>query len=123
MAESDDKVFGNMPSIAEGAIGGVWDAEFDIPRATEHRSNHAGWHGRFFAEPDSILADLVTSPVNIGDTYGEPTREGLEFPDNVVLPGYAWNCQCSLQLIYDIHDVPKKYLTAMGKRAIKEGWV
>ena len=124
MAESDDKVFSNMPSIAEGAIGGIWDAEFEIPRATEHRSNHADWHGLWFTEKDSVLADLVTSPNgDIGGTLGEPTREGLEFADNVVLPGYAWNCQCSMKLVYDIRDVPKKYLTSMGKRAIKEGWV
>jgi len=124
MAESDDRIFGQLPSIDDGAIGGVWDAEFSIPRRTEHRSNHANWHGKWFASKSSYLGDLVSHPHGyIGDAYGPPTREDLDLPDNIVLPGHAYNCQCSLRLVYDIRDVPKKQLTALGKRAIREGWV
>jgi len=122
MAESEDRVFSSLPSIDEGAIGGIWDANFEQPRVTEHRSNHAGWNGKWFASKDSELHDLVARPHGyIGDAYGEPTRPDVD--DNIVLPGHAYNCQCRLKLVYDIRDVPPRYLTHLGKKAISEGWV
>lgn len=120
MAESDDRVFSEMPNIGDDAIGGVWDHNDDIPRR-DPRSNHEAWSGKFFASKDSTLHDLVRAPAYIGDAYGEPSRPDLD--DNIVLPGHAYNCKCSLRLVYDIRDVPSRYLSSMGKRAIREGWV
>jgi hypothetical protein len=122
LPESDDRVFANLPSIADGAIGGVWDANNDIPRVTGHRSNHESWNGKWFAAKDSDLHDLVEHPHGyIGDAYGKPTRPDVD--DNIVLPGHAYNCQCSLRLVYDIRDVPEKYLTARGRQSLREGQV
>lgn len=121
MAESDDRIFALMPSIGDDAIGGVWDHNDEIPRPSGPRSNHEAWSGKFFASKDSTLHDLVRAPAYIGDAYGAPTRPDLD--DNIVLPGHAYNCKCSMRLIYDIHDVPQKYLSARGKQAIREGWV
>ena len=54
----------------------------------------------------------------VGNFIGQST--GLDMPKYL---SDAYNCQCSLRLVYDIRDVPKKQLTALGKRAIREGWV
>ena len=122
MAESEDRIFSALPSIDDGAIGGIWDANNDIPRITGHRSNHESWNGKWFASKDSELHDLVRRPHGyIGDAYGEPTRPDVD--DNIVLPGHAYNCQCSLRLVYDIREVPPRYLSSLGKKAIREGWV
>ena len=84
MAESEDRVFSDLPSIDDGAIGGIWDANFDQPRITGHRTNHARWNGKWFASKDSELHDLVSRPHGyIGDAYGEPTRPDVD--DNIVL--------------------------------------
>jgi len=122
MAESEDRVFSDLPAIDDGAIGGVWDANFDQPRVTGHRSNHAHWHGKWFGSKESDLHDLVQHPHGyIGEAYGEPTRPDVD--DNIVLPGHAYNCQCELKLVYDIREVPPRYLSQLGKQAIRKGWV
>lgn len=120
MAESDDRIFGSLPSVDDGAIGGVWDADYEIPRPYGHRSNHADWHGTFFASRDSPHRQYVAAPACIGDAYGEPTAPGRD--DNIVLPGHAYNCKCSLKLIYDLDEVPSRNLSRTGKKAKREGW-
>lgn len=120
MPESDDQIFRDLPSIGEGAIGGVWNAEFHTPRPYGHRSNHEDWHGQFFATPDSPHRQYVAAAADIGDAYGEPTAPGRD--DNIVLPGHAYNCQCSMRLIYELDEVPWKNLTRTGRKAKREGW-
>lgn len=121
MAESDDRMFGNLPPAVD-AIGGLWDAEWEVPRPYGHRSNHAGWHGKWFGVKDSLLYDFVKHPHgDVGDRYGEPSRPDLD--DNLVDPGAAYNCKCQLRYVYDLRDVPKTMLNSRGRQALREKWV
>jgi hypothetical protein len=99
-------------------IGGFWDAEWGIPRKTEHRSNHASWHGKFFATREGPFEELLEPQGYVGEEYGAPTRPGQD--DNLVIPGHAWNCKCSMHGVYDLKDVPDDYLTRRGRRLARK---
>jgi hypothetical protein len=115
------KMLANVSDIVatgNGAIGGFWDATFDIVR--DHRTNHVGWHDLWFTAKDNwaLKAGYVRSPNGmIGDRFGPPSRPKAD--DNTVMPARAINCRCLLRYVYDLEDVPDDILTDKGHAALR----
>jgi hypothetical protein len=113
---------------ANGAIGGIWDAERAIKR--EHRPNHLAWgeKGLFFSLKDNWAEQkgLVKRPngdcpaAYIGDTYSVPPGKTDE--DETVAAGQCINCRCAMRFLYSLGDVEEfapGALTKDGEKALR----